>query len=259
MTAFRKLQADFARAVLDPAMPVPEHVTSGATARPANRFAVYRNNVIVSLVDALRARFPATEKIVGTEFFVGMSRAFIEMHPPESPLMMAFGDRLPRFIEGFSAAASVPYLADVAWIERARTKAYHAPNASTCDLSNLLSSEPERLYDARLELHPSLGVVRSQFPVVTIWEVNSQDDTYPADPDFRSGEDALITRPVLDVMVGRLPAGGARLLAKLQTSSFGESVNAAAEVPEFDLTSTLAFLIGSGAFNGFRMGEQVKE
>jgi hypothetical protein len=60
-------------------------------------------------------------------------------------------------------------------------------------------------------------------------------------------------------MVGRLPAGGARLLAKLQTSSFGEAVNAAAEVPEFDLTSTLAFLIGSGAFNGFRMGEQVKE
>ena len=57
----------------------------------SKRFAVYRNNVFVSLVEALQARFPAVQNAVGTEFFVAIARDYAGSHGPTSPLMMQYG------------------------------------------------------------------------------------------------------------------------------------------------------------------------
>ena len=62
---FAPLQNSFAAALLDSDRPVPKGLTSHTASVPAKRFAVYRNNVVVSLIDALRRRFPAVERIVG--------------------------------------------------------------------------------------------------------------------------------------------------------------------------------------------------
>ena len=43
----------FAAALLDPGLPPPEGLITWNGSDPVRRFAVYRNNVIVSLVDAL--------------------------------------------------------------------------------------------------------------------------------------------------------------------------------------------------------------
>jgi hypothetical protein len=95
------IQSRFAAALLDHKQSLPAGLTCRAGALPAQRFAIYRNNVAVSLVRALAVRFPVTEKIVGEEFFAGMSRAFIERHPPTSPVLIAYGDRFAEFVEGF--------------------------------------------------------------------------------------------------------------------------------------------------------------
>jgi hypothetical protein len=257
MTPFETLQADFARAVRDPARPVPRGVHARNADTPVKRFAVYRNNVMVGLIDALRKRFPATERIVGGEFFIALARAFISAHPPDSPLLMFFGERLPAFIESFAPASELPWLADVARIECARTRAYHAADAELTDLARLLSSAPDRIFGARLVLHPALQLVRSRFPAVTIWTFNAGPDVEATAVDFDQPEDALVTRPQLDVTVARLPPGGATLVEALRTMPFGEAANvAAAADPDFDLTAALAFLIGRGAFAGFHMQGQ---
>ena len=51
---FAAIQAEFAAALLDPDRPVPEAVTAHTARRPLRRFAVYRNNVVAGLVNALR-------------------------------------------------------------------------------------------------------------------------------------------------------------------------------------------------------------
>ena len=80
---------------------------------PAKRFAVYRNNVVVSLIDALATRFPAVQRIVGEEFF----RAMAGVRAGASAAL-ALDDGLwrdlPAFVETFAPAAELPYLADVA-------------------------------------------------------------------------------------------------------------------------------------------------
>ncbi len=58
-------QRAFAEAVLNPAQPVPPGLIGPDGEPDAKRFAVYRNNVVAGLVDALKQAFPAVLRIVG--------------------------------------------------------------------------------------------------------------------------------------------------------------------------------------------------
>src|SRR5947207_852911 len=76
-------------------------------------------------------------------------------------------------VECVAPAADVPSLADVARIEAARTRAYHAADAVPIEPARLQSIAPEALARMRVRLHPSAEIVRSAHPAVTIWAMNS--------------------------------------------------------------------------------------
>ena len=249
---FAALQTDFAQALLDPDRPVPAELTSHTVRHPQKRFAVYRNNVVVSLVNALRAKFPATERIVGDEFFAAMARVFVTAYPPRSKILHTYGDDFGDFIAAFEPASELPYLADVARLEAARTRAYHAADVAPLTASEFSEIDPHSVGNLRLTLHPSLQVLRSSHPVVTIWAMNAGEIALgPVDPD--AAEDALILRPALDVAVRALPPGGAAFLLALSGgASLAEAAaNAASDDARFDLTANLAGLVGSGAVTAF--------
>jgi hypothetical protein len=111
---FAPVQKDFSAALLDAGRPVPDALTSHGARVPEKRFAVYRNNVVAGLVNALAARFPAVQRIVGEEFFRAMAQVYARAHPPRSRLLMQYGEDFAEFIEGFEPAAELVYLADVA-------------------------------------------------------------------------------------------------------------------------------------------------
>jgi hypothetical protein len=236
-------EASFAGALLDAATPVPDAIAAPA----ARRFAVHRNNVVAGLVNALRSRFPATEKIVGEEFFAPMARAFVAQKPPRTPVLATYGNEFPVFIAAFAPARELPYLADVAELEAARTRAYHAADAVPVDARTFAALDPNTVGGLRIELHPSAEIVRSPHPIVTIWAMNSGERPLAAIEDWR-GEDALLVRPHLDVEVRLLPPGGAAFLLALAT---GETLAKAAEIAladsaGFDLAANLAGLINWG-------------
>jgi len=245
--AFPSIQENFAGALLDADRPVPAAVTSHTARGPQKRFAVYRNNVIVGLVEALRTQFTATENIVGSEFFAAMARVYVSTEPPRSPVLVNYGEGFPGFIEKFEPAAELPYLADVARLEVARTRAYHAADAAPLEPSRWQEIDPSALVGARVVLHPSLQILRSSQPVVTIWSMNA-GESEPASIEDCEAEDALIVRPHLNVEVRRLPAGGATFLQALGLgATLGDAAaTAAADHPQFDLAANLAGLIGAG-------------
>ncbi|MCP2936872.1 DNA-binding domain-containing protein, partial [Salmonella enterica subsp. enterica serovar Typhimurium] len=84
-------------------------------------------------------------RIVGAEFFRAMARVYVRVQPPRSPIMLDYGAGLPDFIRSFEPAAVLPYLEDVARIERAWTEAYHAPEASPIDPSVFNAVAPDQL------------------------------------------------------------------------------------------------------------------
>ncbi len=241
-------ETSFAEALLGAEPTVPPGIAAHTAAVPARRFAVYRNNVMASLGTALARRYPVIERLVGGEFFAAMARQFVMRHPPRSPLLAQYGEAFADFIAAFEPARELPYLADVARLEAARTRAYHAEDATPLGADGFAALDAEALGDLRLQLHPSAAILRSPFPIVTIWAMNSGElELRPIETG--QGEDALVIRPHMDVEVRALPPGGAAFLQSLADGlPLRDAVAAAlADHAGFDLTGNLAGLIGSGA------------
>jgi Putative DNA-binding domain len=246
---FAPFEASFARALLDAEQPIPNGITADNGANPARRFAVHRNNMVAGLVKVLKSHFPAVEKIVGEEFFVAMARTLIVAAPPRTPMLATYGDEFPTFIATFPPARELVYLADVARIEAARTRAYHAADATPVEAFEFAALDANTVHAIGVELHPSMAIVRSPHPIVTIWAMNTgRRDVAPIEDGDWCGEDALVVRPYLDVEVRLLPPGGAAfVLALAAARPLGEAAAAAmADHPDFDLKHNLAELIGSG-------------
>ncbi|KQT20754.1 MULTISPECIES: DNA-binding domain-containing protein [unclassified Bradyrhizobium] len=258
MRQLAERQRDFAAALLDPGLPTPHGLVDPDGEPDPKRFAIYRNNVVVSLIEALADAFPAVHRIVGAEFFRAMARVYVRVQPPRSPIMLDYGAGLPDFIRSFEPAAVLPYLEDVARIERAWTEAYHAPEASPIDPSVFNAVAPDQLPAIQLERHPSLRVVRSQFPALTIWQMNVADGV-PAPVDLAAGgEDALIVRPAAVVEVRLIPKGSLEFIRAL---SGGRPVLAALGAalianPRFDLSANLSDLMRAGAIVSYSLAQE---
>ncbi len=249
--------AAFSPALLDPQSETPAVVAGPNQKAAVKRYNVYRNNVTVSLIDALAAIFPATQRITGVEFFRAMARFHIRATPPTSPLLFEYGRDFPGFIERYEYAQSMPWLADTARLERAWLDAYHAADMETLTPEALAVIPSDALADAVFAAHPATRIVRSDFAAVSIFAANRTEG--PVGPiEATAPEDALITRPGLDVVVRRLPAGGAIFLTQLVSGeTLGEAASAAFEAsPSFDLSANIAAMIEAGVFTTTQYGDR---
>lgn len=249
--------AAFARALLDPQSQTPAVVAGPNDKSAVKRYNVYRNNVTVSLINALAAVYPATQRITGEEFFRAMVRFHIQATPPTSALLFEYGRDFPSFIERYEFAQSMPWLADVARIERAWLDAYHAADMEALTPEALASLPSEGLADAVFVPHPAARIVRSNFSAVSIFAANRTEG--PVGPiEAIAPEDALITRPGLEVVVRRLPTGGAVFLNHLVAGkTLGEAGSAAFEASaSFDLSANIAGMIEAGVFTSARYGDR---
>jgi hypothetical protein len=240
------IQAAFTAALLDPQRSCPEGLCSANGADPASRFAVYRNNVQSSLIDALADSYPVVVQLVGDEFFRAMARLYVQSCPPQSPLLNDYGKDFAEFIDSFEPAASVPYLADVARLERLRVQAYHAADAQPLGHEQIAAvlSDPQALSELTLGLHPSLNLLTSAFAVVAIWAAHQQDATL-AGIDLGHGQNALVLRNELEVEVFAIDHGASTFIQSLR---LGQPLSQALErAPAFDLSQTLALLISHNA------------
>ncbi|MDA9431782.1 HvfC/BufC N-terminal domain-containing protein [Bradyrhizobium sp. CCBAU 51627] len=248
--------AAFASALLDPAQTTPAIVTGPQGKAAGKRYDVYRNNVTVSLIDALVAIYPAVQRITGPDFFRAMARLHARSTPPTSPLLFDYGRGFPGFIAQYEHAQVMPWLADVARIERAWLDAYHARDAAALAPAELAAVEPERLADLVFTPHPAAQIVRSDFSAVTIFAAN-RDGAPVGRIDASTPEDALITRPEFDVTVRHLPPGGAIFATSLmQGRPLVEAATAAVEASAgFDIAANIAGLIEAGAFTSVDFGD----
>lgn len=248
-------QHDFAQALLHPGMPVPTGLTGARGTADAARFAVYRNNVHVGLTRALAQRFSVTERLVGAEFFAGMARAYVGGCKPASPLLMYYGDDFPDFIAGFAPAAPLPYLADLARLEAAWTRAYHAADAPPLALQRLSRLAPEEMAGLILRPHPSATLLRSAHPIGAIWAAHQGATVTPV--ESWDAETVLVVRPEMAVSVHVLPPSDGPFARQLFA---GDTLGTAAEAalaanPVFDFGTALVGLLTLGAFTDLQQGD----
>lgn len=234
-------QSDFREALLDPAMPAPKGVTNPDGVPATKRFDVYRNNVAVSLTDALEAAFPVIRKLVGDDFFRAMAGIYLRAHPPKTPVMMFYGDALPEFLQGFEPARSVPYLPDVARLELALRHSYHAADASPIAPDALAQIAPDALANVVFCFAPAVHLIPSRYPLASLWHANTHGGTVS-----KTAEPALIARPDFDPTVDALTPPQARVLdALMQGAPLGEAIKSGGA--GFDLGPLLGLLLSRNA------------
>ncbi len=235
-------QPNFTRAILNAQLPVPDGLLDGQSRPAGRRFNVYRNNVAVSLTEALEQGFPIVTRLIGEENMKGLAGLYLRAHPPSSPLMMHYGAEFPAFIEELKQLSHLGYLGDVARLELALRQSYHAADAPALDPLYLGTLIPDALMHTRLALAPSAILLRSHWPIWSIWHYNTTDG---AEKPTAGGQNILICRPDYDPIPLLLPPGAATWLAAI---SAGETLSSATEAaaaasPDFDLGATLALLI----------------
>ncbi|SFJ77742.1 DNA-binding domain-containing protein [Bradyrhizobium sp. Gha] len=248
--------AAFVPPLLDPGADVPAVVTGPNGKSAMKRYNVYRNNVTVSLIEALAAIYPAVQRLTGPDFFRAMARFHIRETTPASPLLFDYGRDFPAFIARYEHAQPLPWLPDVARIERAWLDAYHAADAAPLSATELAAIEPDRLASLVFTVHPATRVVRSPFAAVSIFAANRTGGSSDR-IDASTPEDALITRPEFDVVVRQLPPGGAVFLTCLISGCMlAEAAAAAIEASQdFDLATNIAGLFEAGAFTSLTSGD----
>lgn len=242
------LQSGFIAHLRAPTAPPPESLDAPGGTQPNRRFNVYRNNVVASLIEALRTSFPVVERLVGEEFFKATARAYIDREPPKSPLMFQYGETFGDFLDAFPPAASVPYLGDVARLEFARLTAYHAADEAPIAIDRLSALPQDQLGEAKFQLHSSLTLLASHWPVFSLWAA-SADQSLGEDVNLNVSEAVIVVRPQYDVDTRRLPAGGHSFIKALSDgASLGEAAGLAAKATEhFDLAHHLNGVFDLGA------------
>lgn len=238
-------QSEFRSALLDGAQPHPHGLSDGKGRPAGRRYNVYRNNVAVSLTEALESGFPATAKLIGAENFRNIAGLYLRQSPPDSPRMMLYGKGFGDFLDGFAPLAKYPYLGDVARLEFALRESYHAADSIPIDPA-ALGIAPEQLMASTLSLAPSLRLLRSPYPVVALWRYNMEPRAPKPDA---VAQDALILRAEFDPAPHVLPEGGAAFVtALLRGETLGAAYEAGLAVTDlFDLSAMLTLLLGGNA------------
>ena len=254
------LHDDFAEALLAPDLACPDGLFSSNGADPASRFVVYRNNVHSSLINALATAYPVTLQLVGEKFFRAMAGLFVQVCPPTTPLISEYGSAFAAFIQDFEPAASVPYLADVARLERLRVRAYHAADCQVLDQHSVLEQLQgcAQLGQLRVRLHPSLATLESSYAVVSVWAAHQTDGAVASlNPWYAQG--ALVLRQGLAVKVFAIDSGSVAFIDSLNHGTALETAvqHALEASAQFDLNQCLTVLISHDAITHLHLEQKV--
>lgn len=237
------------------------HVADGGL-NADERLAIYRNNVMGSLIEVLGDTFPAVARHCGPDNFEAVASAFVRECPPPRAQLSQYGDAFPRFLDSFEPAKrDLPFLPDLARLEWALNDSYFAAEALSLSGDVFASVPPDQLGDLTLIPHPAMRLVRSDHPVWGLWRTGAEDE----DGVDGQGTCILIVRPEAVVDAVPISIGDhAFVEAASKGQPLGSAVDAgldagAAAGEEFDFQTALGHHLMRGTFCGAELTEPQDE
>lgn len=255
MSSLLRLQSHFASAVLRGDDRAVAAMVVGDGIASERRLAIHRNHLRITLTEALAATFPALRSVVGVEAFEPAATAFVRWMPPTSPCLHEYGGEFPGFLAGLRPGR--PFLGDLGRLEWAINRAFHAPEKPALVPERLADIAGDDADDLVFSLQPSLGLIRSPFPIDDLWEAAEADALGPSRrPVDGSGVDLAVLRRGTSVKWWRLAGWEWDLLAGLAARRpFGAVVR---EFSDRDVSSFLAGLLGTGLLTGAERPDPMK-
>jgi hypothetical protein len=224
---------------------------------------IYRNNVLYSLCEALRAQFPAVARVVGPAFFGALARDFARAEPPLEPSLTLYGDGLPAFIANSPHCTELPWLAPLARLEWLCQRALHAADSPLLSPAQLQRCDPALLIQARLQLVNSAALLNSAYPIDQIWSAQFEDEPAPVVLTQNPECWLLILRVDAQAQVVALDRSAFELLQRLQDGATLEAAWTATAallaLGDDELPPLLAYLLTLGVFTSFQLPTEISE
>lgn len=260
MQTLRELQLAFARDIFKGGAERAGCCILPAGLGSARRLQVYRNNMYASLSAALKAVYPVVHRLVGDSFFTHAAKRYVARYPSTSGNLHDFGDRFADFLAAFEPAQSLPYLPDVARLEWAYHRVFHAADAEPLDPMALAGVPEDRYEDLQFKLNPASTLLASEYPILRIWTLDQEDNSGEQIVNLaEGGVRILVLRRIgYDIEFQSLAAGEFALLCALVDEfGFGAACERAlAAQPDLDVAAAFRKHVFQGAFTAFSLTEQ---
>lgn len=197
------------------------------------RMSVYAEGYPVRIHEALKECYEAVFKVTGPETFWKLASAYAQKYPSSDYNLNRAGQQFPEFLEKSGLASQWPFLLDLARLDRAVREAFHAFDEPPQDLSKLQSLPVEDWEKARFVFQPSLRILKSEWPVVEIWNQRRDARAVLLDPAERKPRSILVSRHDLRVRVETVQDSESLFLELLREGhTLGEVCGRMAEAQE---------------------------
>lgn len=186
-----KLQRQFQKALFDEA----PHRERG--------FEVHRQTTLRAAIDALQANFPAVACLVGEAWFRSAAAAYAAENPARDVRLAMYGASFAAFLDEAPAALELPYLADVARLDRLWLESYLAADRVPMGVDAVRGIAAEALGALQVMPHPATRTLLATTPVHSIWQASRIGEAVGEDLLWEP-QAVLITRPFDTVEVSQV-------------------------------------------------------
>ena len=136
------------------------------------RIEIYANAYFYRLLDIFKEDFPCSYAVLGDTNFHNLITGYLIEYPPTEPSVYYAGRHLPDYLIGGGRATrpfgQIPYLADLAQLERSSIEVFHSADAEALDQSSLRRLAPEAWPALRLRLHPAAQILDLEWRADTL-------------------------------------------------------------------------------------------
>lgn len=252
MPSLRELQLRFVAALYDGSDAVIRDALVDASPSAGARFGVYRNNLREGFVNALALEFPVVQRLVGENFFYRTALEFQARHPSRSGDLTHIGEPFAEYLRAHFAHGDFAWLPDIAELEWALECVAVATESASIDADTLLDIPADRYEDLVFTPNVAVRLVRSNYPVLKIWQTNQPGAPAETVDLDAGGECLLVRRRAGDLEFVRLAGADfvfARMLSRGASLALATDALLAID-PGFDLARPLRTLLLAGAFAG---------
>jgi len=127
------------------------------------RLEVYADMYFYRLLEVLKEDYPATSAVLGEANFHNLLTAYLIDYRPCEPSVQGAGKFLPDFLRRHPLGQELPFVADLAMLERAIAEVFCARDATLLETSEMNTLQPKLWGGVKMCRIPASAVLRAQW------------------------------------------------------------------------------------------------
>ena len=155
-------------------------ITDDERMDPAARVGVYAEAYFYRLLEVLKEDFPATLAVAGADRFHNLVTGYLIDYPPTEPSIFHAGQHFPAYLHTHPIADRVPFMGDLAGLERVVLESFHAADAPALDGAAMRAIAPEAWPAFAMRTHPATRIVACAWRVDEVLRAVAEERAWRA-------------------------------------------------------------------------------